>query len=90
MLLAIDVGNTHIVLGVYEGDRLQDHWRIETRKHRPADEYGVLVRHLLEGGGIDPRSIRAIAVSTVVPPLCQTLDRMGRRFFGVRLTDVIR
>lgn len=82
MLLAIDVGNTHTVLGVYEGDRLRDHWRIETRKHRPSDEYGVLVTQLLEGAGLGASSVEDIVVSTVVPPLHETLDAMGRRFFG--------
>ena len=87
MLLAVDVGNTHIVLGVYgdaergSGDLLA-HWRIETRKHRPADEYGVLVRQLLQAEDIEPAGIDAMVVSTVVPPLHETLARMGRRIFG--------
>ncbi len=84
MLLAIDVGNTHIVLGVYEGEQLRDHWRIETRRERPGDEYGVLVQQLLGGADLDPEAIDAIVVSTVVPPLHDTLGRMGERFFHLR------
>lgn len=81
MLLAIDVGNTHIVLGVFEGDTLRDDWRVETRKDRTADEYGVLFRQLLAGSGLGPDDVGNIVVSSVVPPLHDTLDRMARRFF---------
>jgi len=81
MLLAIDVGNTQLVLGVYEGTRLRDHWRMETRRQRTADEHGVLLRQLLESAGIEPEAVKDIVVSTVVPPLHFTLDQMGRRYF---------
>ena len=46
VLLAIDVGNTNTVLGVFEGERLRQHWRIETSHTRTSDEYGILVRQL--------------------------------------------
>ncbi|RMG10605.1 MAG: type III pantothenate kinase [Deltaproteobacteria bacterium] len=83
MLLAVDVGNTHIVLGVYGGeDTLLAHWRIETRKHRPADEYGVLLTQLLRTERLEPGEVDAMVVSTVVPPLHETLARVGRKVFG--------
>ena len=55
MLLAIDVGNTNIVLGVFDGERLAESWRLATLRERTADELGILVTHLFERSGIDAR-----------------------------------
>lgn len=82
MLLAIDVGNTNTVLGVYQGTVLRDHWRIETSHARTADEYGVLIRQLFAGQGIEPTQIDALVISSVVPPLGHTLEEMSRRYFS--------
>ncbi|MCY1047352.1 type III pantothenate kinase [Corallococcus sp. bb12-1] len=84
MLLAIDVGNTNTVLGVYEGKRLLDHWRLETSARRSADEYGILVRQLFTWSGIDAARVSAVAVSSVVPPLQFSLEKMSERYFKTR------
>jgi type III pantothenate kinase len=84
MLLAIDVGNTNTVLGVYEGKRLLDHWRLETSARRTSDEYGILLRQLFHSSGIDPDKVGAVAVSSVVPPLQFNLERMSERYFKTR------
>ncbi|RKH08911.1 type III pantothenate kinase [Corallococcus praedator] len=84
MLLAIDVGNTNTVLGVYEGKRLLDHWRLETSARRSADEYGILVRQLFTWSGIDAAQVSAVAVSSVVPPLQFSLEKMSERYFKTR------
>lgn len=84
MLLAIDVGNTHTVVGVYEGETLLRHFRLSTARERTADEWGLLCQLALRHRGIDPGAIRAAAVSSVVPPLQHTLERMGEAYFGVR------
>jgi type III pantothenate kinase len=84
MLLAIDVGNTNTVLGVYDGKRLLDHWRLETNTRRTSDEYGILLRQLFQVSGIDPDKVRAVAVSSVVPPLQFNLERMSERYFKTR------
>ncbi|WP_375765396.1 type III pantothenate kinase [Archangium gephyra] len=84
MLLAIDVGNTNTVLGVYEGKRLLDHWRLETSARRTSDEYGILLRQLFQSSGIDPDKVRAVVVSSVVPPLQFNLERMSERYFKTR------
>ena len=81
MLLAIDVGNTNTVLGVFDGERLSHHWRMETRKHRPADEYGVFVRLLLTEASLELEAFAGSAISTVVPPLHQTWDAALRGIF---------
>ncbi|HUK66727.1 MAG TPA: type III pantothenate kinase [Anaeromyxobacteraceae bacterium] len=83
MLLAIDVGNTNTVLGAFEGKSLRDHWRIQTSHDRTADEYGIELRQLFALGGLDPRQVNALIVSSVVPPLASTLERMSRRYFNV-------
>jgi type III pantothenate kinase len=82
VLLAIDVGNTNTVLGVYQGQMLRDHWRIETSHARTSDEYGILVRQLFGVSGIDPAGIDAVAIASVVPPLAFTLEQMSVRYFG--------
>jgi len=81
VLLAIDVGNTNTVLGVYQGSTLLDHWRMETSHARTGDEYGILVRQLMAAGGLDPAAVDAVVISSVVPPLGRTLDQMSRRYF---------
>src|SRR5712692_4508180 len=82
MLLAIDVSNTHTKVGVYEGDRLSRHWRLQTEPERTADEYGVMLLGLFRAGGASPEDITGIAVSSVVPPMHETLDELCRKFFG--------
>ncbi len=81
MFLAIDVGNTHIVLGVYNGDTLERHWRMQTDAERTVDEYGVMVRNLL--AALPEPKVSAIAVSSVVPPINRTIDNMCREYLGV-------
>jgi type III pantothenate kinase len=83
VLLAIDVGNTNTVLGVFEGTTLRHHWRVETSHTRTADEYGILARQLFAAAGLDHRAVKEVAVSSVVPPLAHTLQQMSARYFGV-------
>jgi type III pantothenate kinase len=81
MLLAIDVGNTNIVLGVFEGDRLAESWRLATLRERTADEIGILVTLLFGRSGIALDRVSGIILSSVVPPLTGTMEEMARRFF---------
>lgn len=83
MLLVIDVGNTNIVLGVFQGEELLDHWRISTERLRTTDEYGVLIRNLFYLNGVNADAIDAIIISSVVPPIMPTLERMCQRYFGL-------
>jgi type III pantothenate kinase len=83
VLLAIDVGNTNTVLGVFEGARLLQSWRIETSHTRTGDEYGILVRQLFTLTGVDHAKVHAVAVSSVVPPMAFTLRQMSLRYFEV-------
>lgn len=81
MLLVIDVGNTNIVLGIYEGERLVDNWRIWTERDRTSDEYGILVRNLFSSRSISLGGIEAIAISCVVPPMLNMLLELSERYF---------
>jgi type III pantothenate kinase len=83
MLLAIDVGNTNIVLGVFDGDRLAESWRLATLRERTADEIGILVTHLFERSHIPLERVKGIILSSVVPPLTGTMEEMALRYFGL-------
>lgn len=83
MLLVIDVGNTNIVLGVYDGEKLLDNWRISTDRNRTTDEYGGSIMNLLIHNGLKPEDIKAVIISSVVPPLMPALERVSLRYFKV-------
>ena len=82
MLLAIDVGNTNIVLGVFDRGRLAHSWRLQTLRERTADEVGILVTQLFGQSGVDRSRIKGIILSSVVPPLTGTMQEMAERYFG--------
>jgi type III pantothenate kinase len=82
MLLAIDTGNTHTVLGLFDGDRLAADWRLATRKGETADELGALLRALFAAEGLDPKSVDGVIVSSVVPDWNGILEATARRTFG--------
>jgi type III pantothenate kinase len=83
MLLAIDVGNTNTVLGVYRSTELLAHWRLTTARDQTVDEYGILTRNLFTLAEFDPTEIHAVIISSVVPPLNATLKEMAERYFQV-------
>src|SRR5436305_806934 len=83
MLLAIDVGNTNIVLGVFDGDRLVESWRLATLRERTADEIGIWVAELFQHRAIDIDRISGIVMASVVAPLTGTLMTMAPRYVGL-------
>lgn len=83
MLLAIDMGNTNIVFGVFEGQTLKGHWRISTSKIRTSDETAILMINLMASGGIRREGITDIIISSVVPSLDSTLYRLSVDYFGL-------
>src|SRR5258707_14163042 len=83
MLLAIDVGNTNIVLGVFDGAALVQSWRLQTLRERTADELGLLVDGLFAHSRIERVQIRGVIIGSVVPPLTGTMGAMAQRYFGV-------
>jgi type III pantothenate kinase len=83
VLLVVDVGNTNIVLGVYEGEKLIVNWRVSTDRQRTADELGMMVKHFFDYHGLTMSMIKDIAISSVVPPLTPILEAAFRRYFRV-------
>lgn len=84
MLLVIDVGNSNIVLGIYDNDRLVKDWRISTDKSKTTDEYGILVHDLFRLAKIGFSDIKDIIVSSVVPTLTGVLEMLASQYFGFR------
>lgn len=83
MFLAIDVGNTHIMLGVYQDDKIKVYWRLATRRDSTEDELGMIIKNLLQNSSLNLADIDLIAISSVVPPLMYSLDRMARKYFDL-------
>src|SRR3954467_2863816 len=81
-LLAVDVGNTNTVLGVFDGTGLVAHWRIQTLAGRTADEYAVLLKTLLDLDGFPWKSIDAGIISSVVPPTRLGIQQFFKRHIG--------
>ncbi len=81
MLLVIDVGNSNIVLGVYEGQQLVRNWRLSTDKSRTSDEYAVLLHSLFAQAGLGFDAVKAAIISSVVPPLTGVMEAVTRDFF---------
>lgn len=81
VLLAIDVGNTHTVIGVYEGDKLVRHWRVLSDPGRTADEYGVLLWSLYRASELPIPKRSDIIVCSVVPPMTKVVEDLCRDYF---------
>jgi len=84
MLLAVDVGNTNLTLGVFEGARLIQNWRLKTDPAQTVDDWGVLFRNLFSLSGLDIKQVDGMVVSSVVPRLDSSLEQMASRYFGMR------
>src|SRR5579875_3984945 len=84
MLLAMDVGNTNTVLGVFRGKELVAHWRLTTARDQTVDEYGILTRQLFTLAGLSAREIRGVIIASVVPSLNPTLLEMAGRYFEAK------
>ncbi len=83
MLLVVDIGNTNIVLGVFEGERLSHSWRVATRRDQTSDEYAVLCRNLFRLDQLSVDGVESVVISSVVPPLNEAFSRLAADFFGV-------
>lgn len=83
MLLCIDVGNTHTVLGLYNESRIMTYWRIATDRAKTTDEYALLIQGLLQTRKLTPSVITDVAISSVVPPLNNALTQLARGQFHV-------
>ncbi len=80
-LVVVDVGNTNTVFGLYQGDELVEIFRLSTERQRTADEYAALLFPLFDQAGLDPAATDGVVISSVVPPLHPTLDRLAQQMF---------
>jgi type III pantothenate kinase len=83
MLLAFDIGNTNIHMGLWQNHTWQLSWRARTVTDKMPDEYAVLVRSFLDGGQIGFKAVTGVAISSVVPPLTEVFVELVRRYIGV-------
>lgn len=82
MLLAVDIGNTNITFGLYEGAELGPRWRIRTIHEKTPDEYGILVCQLFQHRGCRTEDVTGVAIASVVPPLTMTFVHVCREYLG--------
>ncbi|MCA1322088.1 type III pantothenate kinase [Bacillus tianshenii] len=84
MIFVLDVGNTNTVIGVYEGEELKHHWRVETSRNKTEDEFGMIIKSLLEHVGLSFKDFEGIIISSVVPPIMFSLERMCQKYFHLK------
>ena len=83
MLLAIDIGNTNIALGIFEGETLRATWNVATDIDKTADEYAVLLLNLLPMEGLNLSDIDHVSIACVVPPLLTIFEELSQRYFNI-------
>ena len=81
MLLAFDVGNTNIVLGVFKDGEMVTNWRLETDNRKSADEYGMVIHQLFQYENLDVNEVEDVIISTVVPSILYTLQHLSQKYF---------
>lgn len=80
MIVVVDVGNTNIVLGIYESKKLLYHWRLSTNRSATVDEYGIMIHNLFQIAGVKLDQIDGVIISSVVPPLMRTLEQLCQKY----------
>jgi type III pantothenate kinase len=88
LLLAVDIGNTNVALGIFDGDSIRHHWRLATSVSRTADEAWIVLRALCQSDGVNPERISGMAISSVVPDLTGIFTNLARERFNVEPYEV--
>lgn len=83
MIFTMDIGNSNIKTGLFEGSRLIQYWRVSTNKSYSSDEYGAFLENMFRHAGLRMRDVEGIMVSSVVPTINFTIDHLCRDYFGV-------
>lgn len=81
MLLALDVGNTNVTIGAFDGEKIAGRWRLRTIHEQTADEWGILIRNLFSLSSLDLAAVDGVIISSVVPAVDQPLEAMADRYF---------
>lgn len=82
LLLALDVGNTHVTAGALAGADILTRWRLGTDRNKTEDEYGLFLYQLFSISGLNPHDVDGVVIASVVPPLTSILEKLSRRYFG--------
>jgi type III pantothenate kinase len=82
MLLALDVGNTNVTIGAFDGKEIAGRWRLRTIREQTADEWGILIRNLFSLSSLSLAAVDGVIISSVVPAVDQPLEAMADRYFG--------
>jgi len=82
VILVVDVGNTNIVLGLYEKRELKQHWRLSTNRSSTVDEYGILITSLFQHAHVRASEIEGVILSSVVPPIMNILESLFVQYVG--------
>ncbi|MEB3103280.1 type III pantothenate kinase [Ferviditalea candida] len=80
MILVMDIGNTNIVLGLYQGKELLHHWRLSTNRGATVDEYGMIIHNLFRHIGVNVEQVRDIVISSVVPQIMNTIEALCAKY----------
>lgn len=88
MILAIDIGNSNIVFGIYDGENLVYQFRVRSEHTKTTDEYASSILYLIERNGIDIKNISGVIMASVVPTIGFTVDRFVRKYLGVTPMEV--
>jgi len=88
MLLAIDIGNTNVTIGIFDGNKIRATCRLSTHVSQMPDEYAVFILSLLRHRGIDTENIKEGAISCVVPPLLTTFNELFKKYFDITPLNV--
>ncbi len=83
MLLAVDIGNTNIALGLFDGKDLIQHWKIRSEQQKTTDEYEIILLNLLSLAQLEAKSIRSVIISSVVPPLTPIFQSLSQDFLNI-------
>jgi type III pantothenate kinase len=84
MLLAIDVGNTTVALGVFSGKKLVQDWKVRSEREKTSDEYGIMLLELLRASRLEPAAVKGVIISSVVPPLTPAFQSLSQDLFGLK------
>lgn len=83
MILTLDIGNTHIKIGLYEGDRMAQYWRMATNRAYTSDEYGTKLENMFNHSQTPLNTVKGIIISSVVPTINYTIEHMCRDFYKI-------
>ena len=88
MILTLDIGNTNIKTALFDGPEMVKYWRLSTNLTNTSDEYGINIMSLFSHGGVSPRDVEGIIISSVVPTINFTIDHMCQNYFGITPTFI--